>query len=130
MVCKHFGHYLTGLEKFKQITGHKPLLLLINTKDIGNTPVRCQRLLLRLIKFNVVAKHCQGTMMYFADALSQNLLPFEKARTNIVEKKLKHTLCWSKHTGQLLAETGTNTSGYDERCWDPKSVALYASWMT
>jgi len=39
--CRHFQR----LESFKLIIDHKPLVPLINTRDLYQVPVRCQRLL-------------------------------------------------------------------------------------
>ncbi|RXN15792.1 Transposon Ty3-G Gag-Pol poly [Labeo rohita] len=38
-VCEKFEKYLTGLENFKLVTDHKPLVPLTNKKDLDNVPL-------------------------------------------------------------------------------------------
>ena len=55
--CERFEKYLHGLPAFKLITDHKPLIPLMNSRDLDNTPVCCQRLLMRLMRFNLEAEN-------------------------------------------------------------------------
>ena len=69
--CEKFARYLYGLESVTILTDHKPLIPLINSRNIDQTPIRCQRLLLRMMRFNVKAEHIPGRDQVVADALSR-----------------------------------------------------------
>ena len=75
--CERFSRYLVGLDKFIIETDHKPLIPIINVKDLDGTPIRCQRLLIRLMRYNGVAQFSPGKTLVFADLLSRKPLEFD-----------------------------------------------------
>ena len=97
--CEKFSHYLIGLPKFTLQTDHKPLVPLMNTKDLDMTPIRVQRLLMRLMRFNCTAVHVPGKHLVVADTLSRHstsrLPSADELFTDAVEEHEK-----------LLVETG------------------------
>ena len=72
--CEKFSKYLVGLDSFRIITDHKPLVPIINDKDLDKAPVRCTRLLMRLMRYAGVAEHAPGKTMVIADLLSRKPL--------------------------------------------------------
>ena len=44
----------------------------MNTQDLNNTPLRCQRLLIRLRRYNPIAEYISGKLLLVPDALSRN----------------------------------------------------------
>ena len=74
--CEKFYKYLVGLSSFELLTDHKPFVPLMSTKDLDQAPPRCQRLLMRMARFNVVERHVQGKDLVIADCLSHSPLPF------------------------------------------------------
>ncbi|KAL6482004.1 hypothetical protein MHYP_G00100840 [Metynnis hypsauchen] len=69
--CERFDKYLFGINNFRLITDHKPLVPLINSKDLDNVSIRCQRLLMRLMRFSGLAEYAPGKTLAVADALSR-----------------------------------------------------------
>lgn len=70
--CERFERYLVGLGTYHLYTDHKPLVPLINSKDLSDTPIRCQRMLMRLMRFHPVAVYKPGKTMLTSDTLSRS----------------------------------------------------------
>lgn len=70
--CDKFYQYLFGRE-FEVETDHKPLETIMK-KPLAETPLRLQKMLLRLQKYNMTVKYKKGKELYVADALSRNFL--------------------------------------------------------
>ena len=81
--CEKFARYLVGLRNFTLQTDHKPLVPLLSTKPLYQAPVRCQRLLLRMMRFCFDVQHVPGKDLVVADALSRS--PLDSAELNSEE---------------------------------------------
>ena len=51
-----------------------PLKLSLKKKDLGSTPKRLQRMLLRLQRYNIDVKYRKGSLMLMSDTLSRDYL--------------------------------------------------------
>ena len=65
--CEKFNQYIRGLESYRLITDHKPLLPLIVEKDLNMVLLRCQRLLMRMMWFNPKPEYVAGMQLFVAD---------------------------------------------------------------
>lgn len=81
--CEKFERYLLGLPQFHLRTDHKPLVPLMTTKSLADAPIRCQRMLLRLMRYNAVISHISGKDMIMADALSRAPNPDSNADSDM-----------------------------------------------
>ena len=88
--CEKFQKYLIGLGNFELQTDHKPLVPLMKSKDLDQAPVRCQRLLIRLMRFNFNVVHIPGKELVIADALSRSPVPLEPGSSETEEVVSAH----------------------------------------
>ncbi|PVD26776.1 hypothetical protein C0Q70_14454 [Pomacea canaliculata] len=70
--CEKFSRYLIGLDNVRLETDHKPIVPLINNRDLQDTPIRCQRMLMRLMRFSITAEYVPGKKLVIADVLSRS----------------------------------------------------------
>jgi len=70
--CEKFHQFIYG-RKVMAETDHKPLIGVMN-KSIEDCPMRLQRLLLRLQKYDICLTYVAGKNLYIADTLSRNPL--------------------------------------------------------
>ena len=70
--CDKFYQYLFG-RAFEVETDHKPLETIMKN-PLAETPLRLQKMLLRIQKYNITVKYKRGKELYVADALSRNYL--------------------------------------------------------
>ena len=68
--CERFHQYIYGQE-LECETNHKPLVSIINKKNLSDCSLRIQRLLLRLQKYDIRLVYTPGKFMYTSDALSR-----------------------------------------------------------
>ncbi|GFR95779.1 Pol polyprotein [Elysia marginata] len=88
--CERFDKYLTGLAHFTAVTDHKPLLPIVNKKDIPEAPTRCQRMLIRLMRFNFTLEYTKGINLTVADALSRS--PVNSTSIDTVQQQLEEDI--------------------------------------
>lgn len=70
--CERFEKYLIRLDSIRVVTDPRPLVPLMNSKDLDNVPIRCQRLLMWLMRFNAIAEYAPGKTLAVTDALSRS----------------------------------------------------------
>ena len=71
--CERFHTFVCGIE-FELQTDHRPLVPLVNKKDLSDTPLRCQRLLMRFARYAPTAVYIPGRKLVVADLLSRQPL--------------------------------------------------------
>ena len=85
--CEKFDRYLIGLDQsFTLQTDHKPLVPLINSKYLSDTPSRCHGMLMWMARFNAEACYTQGKSMFVADTLS--LSPIKHRPQDHIEEEV------------------------------------------
>ena len=123
--CERFDRYITGLPSFRLITDHKPLVPLINTQDLNRTPLRCQRLLMRFLRFNAVAEYQPGKQLVVPDTLSRSPLTESESNTSEdVETYIDSVLDTKPMSDRRFDEIRTQTNS------DPvlKSILNYVKY--
>ena len=76
--CEHFSDYILG-KSVEVEFDHKPLIPLLNSKNLDTLPARVLRFRLRLMRFDYVIHHVPGKSLYTADALSRVPLSHSKS---------------------------------------------------
>ena len=76
--CERFHQYIYG-QRIEVETDHKPLVAIFK-KPLSESPLRIQRLRLRLQRYDLVVSYTPGKWMHAADAFSRS--PVERADTD------------------------------------------------
>ena len=74
--CEKFDVFLYGRERVLIESDHKPLENIVR-KPLAHTPIRLQRMLLRLQRYSLSIKYKSGEKIIIADTLSRAYLPLE-----------------------------------------------------
>ena len=83
--AERFYQYLYG-KKVTVETDHKPLITILK-RPIHQAPARCQRLLLRLQRFDLHPVYVPGKLMHISDALSRAVSPSSQIKCAKLEEE-------------------------------------------
>ena len=85
--CGKFRYYIAGKEILVE-TDHKPLLAVLDSKELSKLPPRIQRFRLRMMAFTYKIIYTPGTKLVLADALSRSPVLLDKLRRESLEDAL------------------------------------------
>lgn len=105
--CEKFAYYVYGRQVEVQ-SDHKPLESLFK-KSLCTTTPRLQRMLMRLLKYNLEVRYTPGKQMYVADTLSRAYVHGEPTE---VEKDIASDICVMVNT--VLFEFPASNKRLDE----------------
>ncbi|GFS12098.1 Pol polyprotein [Elysia marginata] len=129
------------MEQFTLNTDHKPFVPLFNNKHLTESPLRCQRMLMRLMRFRVTATYFPGKNMVVADTLSrcprklleeddelqQNVKAFVEETVSawpVSDKKLEQIKQLTQEDVALSTALSYTRDGWPEHREDVKLAAL------
>ena len=107
-ICFH--HDIYGGPSFTVETDHKPLVPLINTTNLNRVPLRCQRLLLRLMRYSPNAIHVPGKDLIVADTFSRAPSPAPESVAELSAQVEAHVLAVAEVPDLHLDRIRTATS--------------------
>ena len=84
--CERLSQYLPG-SRFILEADHKPLILLLSTKDLEELPIRVQRFRLRMMRYDYDVVHVPGKELNTADFLSR--LPLLKTESDDLQNEVQ-----------------------------------------
>ena len=91
--CERMHMLLSGLPLFRLELDHKPLVPLINSKSLTDTPVRCQRLLMRLMRYNPDAVYVPGKQHVVPDYLSRHPCKATDNIASVLQNDVREYVC-------------------------------------
>ena len=80
--CQKFDTYIYGRDVVTVESDHKPLESIFK-KDLASSPLRLQRMLMQLQRYNLKVTYKRGKEMFLADALSRAYLPDEQPEPQV-----------------------------------------------
>ena len=107
--CEKFHMFLSGLPEFRLELDHKPLIPLINSKKLEDAPLRCQRMLMRLMHYNGTAVFVPGKEHIIPDYLSRNPRKMSEDRICTVMKQEVF-----EHCAAVISELPASTKKLEE----------------
>lgn len=109
LACERLADYLVGNTCYVQ-TDHKPLVLLLVSKNLDEMAPRIQRMRIRLLWFDSTISHVPGKHLIAADALSRapcqsmSILKIKEEIDLYVESVLLQLPASKKRPGKLSAQ--------------------------
>ena len=124
--CEKFSDYVLGLH-FTLETDHKPLVSLLQTKELSKMPPRILRFRLRLMRFSPTVEYVPGKLQTTADALSRAPVgtpdETDTALISKIENFCNHVLTSLPATSQRLLEIAAAQKS-DEECTQIKEFCI------
>ena len=81
--CKKFDTYIYGRDVITVESDHKPLESIFK-KDLASSPLRLQRMMMQLQRYNLNVTYKKGKEMYLSDTLSRAHLPDEQPEAKVM----------------------------------------------